>query len=230
MLYTLANRNFSSTTGNLQNAIVSGEAVKDINRDLTNMSFINCHFDGKVKVGHVLAGRFIKCTFNGANIEDMSYAFKATKETGDFDFKEHVIIASKDTPVYKIVKGQGGLYYFVYGHIPARYTIINPVDGNQGKIRTDCFVVDNIYKLSCTSRSISIDETVTTVKSQCMGGGESIDYRKGYAIKPVKPLDCNFTITCASGIHCFFTKEEAANLLYELCSSYKQDKLLAVLP
>ena len=60
----------------------------------------------------------------------------------------------------------------------------------------------------------------------CMGGGENIPYKQDCNVIPVKEFNMDFTKTCASGIHCFFTKEEAIDFLLGNYSGYNKKALL----
>jgi hypothetical protein len=225
MIYKLSSGTASSSSTNFDNVVVRGESISSLHKKIINSTFIRCNFD-KVKVGAALSGDFFNCTFKGYQIPYVNLTITPDKNTGDFDFAEHIIRTTSKVPVYKIVHGTNGGYYIIYGYVPSGYVIVNPINEGMGKIRTNCFHVDHIYKVTSTPSFTEVND----VTCACMGCGENIPYKKNYDVVPTKGLDLDFSETCASGIHCFFTKEEAVDFLHDNHNSYKVSQVLAKLP
>ena len=221
MIYKLSSGTASSSSTNFDNVVVRGENISSLNKKIINSTFVRCNFD-KVKVGAALSGDFFNCTFKGYQLPYVNMTITPDKNTGDFDFAEHIIKVFSKVPVYKIVHGTNGNYYIVCGHVPSGYVIVNPINDGMGKIRTNLFHVDHIYKLTSSSSFTEVND----VTCACMGGGENIPYKKNYDVVPTKGIDLDFTKTCASGIHCFFTKEEAIDFLLSNHSGYNKKALL----
>ena len=221
MIYKLSSGTASSSSTNHDNVVVRDENIYNLNKKIINSAFVRCDFD-KVKVGAVLSGEFFDCSFKGYKIPYVSMTISPDKNTGDFDFAEHIIRTTSKVPVYKIVHGTNRHYYIVCGYVPSGYIIVNPIDGGMGKIRTNCFHVDHIYKLTSSTSFTEVND----VTCACMGGGENIPYKQDCNVMPVKEFNIDFTKTCASGIHCFFTKEEAIDFLLSNYSSYNKNALL----
>ena len=221
MIYELSSGTASSSSTNFDNVVVRSENIYNLNKKIINSIFVRCNFD-KVKVGAVLSGEFFDCSFKGYKIPYASMTISPDKNTGDFDFAEHIIGTTSRVPVYNIVQDINGHHYIVCGYLPNGYIIVNPIDEGMGKIRTNCFHVDHIYKLT----SLTSFTEVNDVTCACMGAGENIPYKQDCNVIPVKAFNMDFTKTCASGIHCFFTKEEAIDFLLSKYSCYNKNALL----